>query len=123
METETFKIYLIKCKMCRNILIELSTKYVLDGHSKIFIKRDISNCDTQVLRNELYINEENLNEWINHEIEIAEWTKGKLKCPKCTARVGSFDFVTGQKCLCHQYVLPPVHFVNSKVDFVDSIKK
>ena len=36
------------------------------------------------------------------------WTKGKLNCPNCQAKIGGFDFVAGA-----QY---PVHIVKSKVD-------
>ncbi|KAJ9580748.1 hypothetical protein L9F63_024074, partial [Diploptera punctata] len=44
------------------------------------------------------------------------WQKGRLNCPKCRGRVGSFDFVSGLKCDCGKHVLPPVHVVRSKVD-------
>lgn len=45
-----------------------------------------------------------------------EWTKGKLNCPNCEARVGSFDFTARSKCACGSTVLPAVHLVKSKVD-------
>lgn len=38
-------------------------------------------------------------------------------CPKCNGRLGSFDFVSGTKCPCGQYVLPAVHVVNGKIDW------
>lgn len=44
------------------------------------------------------------------------WLKGKLICPNCNLRVGSFDFVSGMKCLCKKYLLPQIHLVKSKVD-------
>jgi len=45
-----------------------------------------------------------------------DWQKGKLSCPNCNLRVGSFDFVGGMKCPCKKYVLPQIHLVKSKVD-------
>lgn len=46
----------------------------------------------------------------------AGWTKGRLNCPNCEARVGSFDFVSQSTCACGLSVLPAVHVVKSKVD-------
>lgn len=46
----------------------------------------------------------------------AGWTKGRLNCPNCEARVGSFDFVSQSTCACGTSVLPAVHLVKSKVD-------
>ena len=39
------------------------------------------------------------------------WTKGKISCPHCSARIGGFDFVGGS-------VSPdfPIYLVRSKVD-------
>ena len=41
------------------------------------------------------------------------WTKGKLSCPSCSARVGGFDFVSGSSCSS------PVYLVRSRVDLLD----
>lgn len=41
------------------------------------------------------------------------WTKGKLSCPSCCARVGGFDFVSGSTCSS------PVYLVRSRVDLLD----
>ena len=41
------------------------------------------------------------------------WTKGKLSCPSCSARVGGFDFVSGTSCSS------PVYLVKSRVDLLD----
>jgi len=45
-----------------------------------------------------------------------DWQKGKLSCPNCNLRVGSFDFIGGMKCPCKKYVLPQIHLVKSKTD-------
>lgn len=45
-----------------------------------------------------------------------DWQKGKLSCPNCNLRVGSFDFICGMKCPCKKFVLPQIHMVKSKVD-------
>lgn len=112
----------IKCRKCRTIITKVSAKNLLDAHFETFsrIPTQIeSDCQTIVGRTEVYLNEDTLEPWIQKEIEKSEWTKGKLKCIKCTANVGSFDFVAGQKCDCKEYNSPAVHFIQSKIDLED----
>lgn len=48
-------------------------------------------------------------------------TSGKITCPKCQGRLGSFDFVRSfRTCPCGESVLPPVHLLRDRVDFIDS---
>ncbi|KAF4518437.1 hypothetical protein B566_EDAN002090 [Ephemera danica] len=51
--------------------------------------------------------------------EISGWTKGRLNCPQCQARVGGFDFVSGARCPCSG-ALPSVHVIRSKADLKSS---
>lgn len=114
----------IKCRKCRIIITKVFADNLLDAHSDKFAKDRAeiqSECPTIIGRTEIYLNEDALEKWIQDEIERSEWTKGKLKCIKCTANVGSFDFVTGQKCDCKQFNQPSVHFIRSKVD-VEEVK-
>lgn len=46
-----------------------------------------------------------------------EWSRGRLHCYKCSARIGLFDFISGSKCSCQKYVLPGVQIGKSKVDY------
>lgn len=102
--------------------MKVSPDNLLDAHSGTFSK-DLaqiqSECPSISIRTEVYLNEDALEPWIQNEIEKSEWTKGKLKCIKCTANVGSFDFVTCQKCECKQFNQPSVHFICSKIDLED----
>lgn len=110
----------IKCRKCRTIIMKISATQILDAHSTQFtndLAQIKSDCPTIANRTEIYFNEDELESWIQDEIQRSEWTKGKLKCHKCTANVGSFDFVSaGQKCDCKQFNQPPVHFIRSKID-------
>jgi len=108
----------IKCRKCRSTLTNVPSNVLLSAHNEQYSNDpDIkSNCPSVVGRTEIYINEEHLDQWIESEIENSEWTKGKLKCSKCSSNVGSFDFVTGQKCECRLFNQPSVHFIRSKVD-------
>lgn len=114
----------IKCRKCRTVIMKVSGDNLLDAHSGKYSQHAAqiqSDCTSIIGRTEMYFNEDALESWIQDEIEKSEWTKGKLKCTKCTANVGSFDFVTGQKCDCKQFNQPSVHFIRSKID-LESIK-
>ena len=41
--------------------------------------------------------------------------EGNLGCPKCGARIGSFDW-SGMQCSCGTWVSPAIQVVKSKVD-------
>lgn len=113
----------IKCRKCRTVISNVASSKLMNAHSEPFsIDLDAQHdCPTVSGRTELYIMEDAFDKWIQDEIERSEWTKGKLKCIKCSSNVGSFDFVTGQNCECRQYNQPSVHFIRSKVD-VETIK-
>lgn len=63
-----------------------------------------------------YLKDEVVETWLQAQIDAGEWIKGKINCPHCTLRIGSFDFVSGKLCDCGQHVLPPIHIVKSRVD-------
>lgn len=42
-------------------------------------------------------------------------TEGKLSCPKCGAKIGSFVW-HGERCPCGEWVVPAFHIQTSKVD-------
>jgi len=51
-------------------------------------------------------------EWMKDDILVLE---GKLACPKCKAKVGTFSWV-GQSCPCGRWIVPAFHLASSKVD-------
>lgn len=108
----------LKCRKCRTVLTKVSSEQLLNAHCDPFSHEAAqdSHCPSITGRTEIYLPEEGLCEWISAEVERSEWTRGKLKCPKCTANVGSFDFFTGQKCECREFNQPPVHLIMSKID-------
>lgn len=113
----------IRCRQCRTvIMMKVLASNLLDAHSDNFsiMFQCESKCPSVVARTEIYLNEDAVEPWIQEEIEKSEWTKGKLKCIKCASNVGSFDFVTGQKCDCKLFNQPSVHFIKSKVDLEHS---
>ncbi|CAH0405679.1 unnamed protein product [Chilo suppressalis] len=47
---------------------------------------------------------------------------GKLACPACCAKVGSFSWVLGCKCPCGQKVAPAFYLVPSKVEWSNIVQ-
>ncbi|XP_001631042.2 uncharacterized protein LOC5510593 [Nematostella vectensis] len=54
--------------------------------------------------------------WIHVIIVKAQWTEGKIYCPKCKSRIGAFNFIHGVRCSCFTYVIPAVWIQKCKVD-------
>lgn len=116
----------IKCRKCRTRLLCVQPKDILNAHNEeACLEGNVneSNCLTVQERNEIFLLEDNLPEWISKEVETSQWTKGKLKCSGCDSRVGSFDFISGTRCHCSKGVLPSVHLVRSKVDLPLNLNK
>lgn len=57
--------------------------------------------------------------WMNN---ITNLTEGKLHCPKCNTRLGSFSWVMGTQCPCGCNVAPSFYLVPSKVDWCNVVK-
>ncbi|XP_030767050.1 dual specificity protein phosphatase MPK-4-like, partial [Sitophilus oryzae] len=56
--------------------------------------------------------------WMN----VSQVTQGKLHCPKCSNKVGSFSWVMGCQCPCGVKVAPAFYLVPSKIDYTNVVK-
>lgn len=97
-----------RCRRCRHNLLQEDTAEVEAGCSLCM--------EDEAQSPVWYLQEENVPPWIQHCIEEACWTRGKLSCPKCGGRLGSFDFTVQSKCGSGLHVMPCVHLVRSRVD-------
>ncbi|XP_044595438.1 dual specificity protein phosphatase MPK-4-like isoform X2 [Cotesia glomerata] len=64
-----------------------------------------------------------------HFIEPLAWMRdiihnveGKLNCPKCETKLGSFSWVSGCQCPCGAKVAPAFYLVPSKVDWSNVVQ-
>ncbi|KAF2892713.1 hypothetical protein ILUMI_13461 [Ignelater luminosus] len=108
----------IKCKKCRHTLLDETEcqSLLLNAHNTA-VNEDVE-CSTITDKTLLFLSEDNLPDWVKKSVEEDNWTKGKLMCTHCGARIGAFDFVSGIKCACEGFVLPSVYLIKSKVDVV-----
>ncbi|XP_018323402.2 dual specificity protein phosphatase MPK-4-like [Agrilus planipennis] len=53
---------------------------------------------------------------------ITQTTQGKLHCPKCGTKLGSFSWIMGCQCPCGCQVAPAFYLTPSKIDWTDVVK-
>jgi DNA-directed RNA polymerase subunit RPC12/RpoP len=67
-----------------------------------------------------YIPEECMPEWISCNLDKGDWVKGKVNCPQCGSRVGSYNFVSGIRCPCGSKVGAYTRFVGFYIGDTDT---
>lgn len=104
-----------KCRKCRTVLFNKNS--VLTCHGKLQENTSGDDC-SKSFSDVLFVSEQPQIDWIVNQIDLSEWTKGRLTCPtpKCGARLGSFNFVEDKKCICRKHFLASVQVIKSKVD-------
>ncbi|CAG9864146.1 unnamed protein product [Phyllotreta striolata] len=108
----------MKCKKCRKaILNESEVKQFVDAHNSKF-DSDPEECDSIRNGTNVYLTTYKLPAWLLDQIDAENWTKGKIHCPHCQNKIGTFDHIGGQKCSCAKYELAPISFVKSKIDLI-----
>ncbi|XP_022807228.1 uncharacterized protein LOC111344276 isoform X3 [Stylophora pistillata] len=65
-----------------------------------------------------FLEDEEMLPWVHDSVEEAQWTEGKLYCPKCKSRIGAFDFIHGIHCNCGKFIIPAVWIQKSRVDLI-----
>lgn len=106
----------VKCKHCRKNLFNKECISLFTSHNEI--KKNLTDvgCETNNFESCSYISVEKLPKWIEHTINQESWTKGRLHCPNCNNRIGTFNFVNELKCNCSKFITLPIKITNSKVD-------
>ncbi|XP_033732620.1 dual specificity protein phosphatase 12-like [Pecten maximus] len=110
-----------KCKKCRQALFKKSgliTHYVGEGEAAFDWRSRIpasrkeaveSGESTTTCRQSLFI------EPVRWMADSISEPLGKLSCPKCSSKIGSFVW-HGEKCPCGAWVAPAFHIRTNKVD-------
>ncbi|XP_061409294.1 E3 ubiquitin-protein ligase RNF180 [Lethenteron reissneri] len=107
---------ILRCWKCRRPLMDSSN--LLSSHGEQLNPRDCEGkCEREDESSIWYINQENVPSWLTTEMDRGQWTKGKLHCPHCGGRLGSFNFVIPSRCLCGEYMVPAVQICKSRVDY------
>ena len=54
--------------------------------------------------------------------DITHHVEGKLNCPKCGTKLGSFSWIAGSQCPCGSTIAPAFYLVPSKVDWSNAVQ-
>ncbi|XP_034194324.1 dual specificity protein phosphatase MPK-4 [Osmia lignaria lignaria] len=54
--------------------------------------------------------------------DIIHNVEGKLNCPKCGTKLGSFSWIAGSQCPCGSKIAPAFYLVPSKVDWSNAVQ-
>ncbi|XP_076654009.1 dual specificity protein phosphatase MPK-4 isoform X1 [Halictus rubicundus] len=54
--------------------------------------------------------------------DITHNVEGKLSCPKCSTKLGSFSWIAGSQCPCGSKIAPAFYLVPSKVDWSNAVQ-
>jgi len=97
------------CRMCRTVLFGKNhlVEHKQNQHSFNRKKHNQNSCQS------LFCNESVL-EWLSQEGQDNE---GKLVCPKCSVKVGHWNW-SGAQCSCGTWVVPAVQIPHSRVDTI-----
>lgn len=109
-----------KCRKCRQPLFRSSGimthtvgqgEAAFDWRSKVHSSKSVEQSEDRLCAQSLFIEPV---QWMAESINQLD---GKILCPKCHAKLGSFIWY-GEKCPCGAWVAPAFHIQKSKVDEV-----
>ncbi|KAA0201217.1 hypothetical protein HAZT_HAZT003906 [Hyalella azteca] len=110
----------VRCIGCRTQLLDSENHRLLDAHSAPLHSSSTGSediCPSLKDKSHLYLDAENLPNFAYSAVMESGFTTARLKCPKCSSRIGAFNFVKGCQCGCGAHILPSVHLIFSKVDY------
>jgi dual specificity phosphatase 12 len=94
-----------------DVIEELADKMVTSTLSNKSLTRDQEVC------NQTYFVEP--ISWMKDVINSVE---GKLYCPSCKTKIGSFNWLMASKCPCGKQVSPSFYLVPSKIDYSNVVQ-
>ncbi|CAH3154797.1 unnamed protein product [Porites lobata] len=106
-----------RCRKCRILLFSVRE---LESHTVSTdqvnqVSSDLASFDKC---SSWFLKDEDILPWIAESVEEAQWTEGKIYCPKCKSRIGAFDFIHGIQCNCGKFTIPAIWIQKSRVDHV-----
>ncbi|GBG29032.1 Dual specificity protein phosphatase 12 [Hondaea fermentalgiana] len=114
-QAEEARVTVYCCQRCRCALFtsrQLSSQHATGQHDFGYFKRVKDSGTLGKDCSSLFLSEP--NEWMS-ALAMADEVVGKLNCPKCGHRVGSFAWA-GSQCSCGTWIVPAIQVPLSKVD-------
>lgn len=124
-----------RCKKCRRIVASASNilphapreKQIWRHISTKHGAKDSENCDKPVQKKDESARVELCNKiyfveplaWMP---DIMHTVEGKLNCPKCNTKLGSYSWIAGSQCPCGSKIAPAFYLVPSKLDWSNVVQ-
>lgn len=103
------------CRKCRTVVFENSCLAEHEVSQQSISYRKMSKDRTRTAAScTSYFLDEAKSEWIR-ETACRDVYEGKLDCPKCETRLGTFNWA-GSQCSCGTWVTPSLKIIKSKID-------
>ncbi|XP_065830140.1 dual specificity protein phosphatase 12-like isoform X2 [Oscarella lobularis] len=118
---ESLELY--RCRKCRRLLFTSSTTLTHErGEGSVAFEKKKRGLAVQVPLDPCSSYFAEPVEWMRETLQIGS-VDGKLLCPKCKARIGSFNWA-GMQCSCARWITPAFQFHKSRIDkIINSISK
>ncbi|GLV41145.1 MAPK Phosphatase 4 [Carabus blaptoides fortunei] len=116
------KVY--RCKKCRRIVASESNvishternKLYWNGKNRPDNKEETSDTEKDVCVQTYFV------EPIAWMKNVTQTVQGKLHCPKCSSKLGSFSWIMGCQCPCGTKVSPAFYLIPSKVEWSNAVQ-
>uniref|UniRef100_A0A0A9XAB3 Dual specificity protein phosphatase 12 n=1 Tax=Lygus hesperus TaxID=30085 RepID=A0A0A9XAB3_LYGHE len=106
-----------RCCKCRRIVASASNVLPHFSGRRMSWKRSSDDFRHEEYCKQIYFIEPLA--WMKNALHSVE---GKLNCPKCNNKLGSFSWVMGCQCPCGSKVAPAFYLVPSKVEWSNMVK-
>lgn len=102
-----------KCRKCRRVLFNLGNVFGHNRGEKFTWKDPVKDSpgDVQACTEKIFI--EPLV-WMK---DVRTQTSGKLVCPRCSAKLGSYSWIDYCVCACRTKIFPFFYITPSKIDY------
>nr|XP_008123082.1 PREDICTED: E3 ubiquitin-protein ligase RNF180 isoform X1 [Anolis carolinensis]XP_008123089.1 PREDICTED: E3 ubiquitin-protein ligase RNF180 isoform X1 [Anolis carolinensis] len=107
------QVAMLRCWKCQKYIANFES--LMKEQTTHLFEQPCSSATSQDTCNVWHMNVDALPDWMTCIIEKAQWTTGKLNCPFCGDRLGSFNFVNNMKCSCGQFT--NIHLCKKRTDF------
>ncbi|XP_011059034.1 PREDICTED: dual specificity protein phosphatase 12-like isoform X2 [Acromyrmex echinatior] len=124
-----------RCKKCRRIVASASNilphapreKQIWRHISAKSAPKDGESCDKLIQRRDESARVEFCDKiyfveplaWMP---DITHTVEGKLNCPKCNTKLGSYSWIAGSQCPCGSKIAPAFYLVPSKLDWSNVVQ-
>lgn len=114
----------VSCKQRDKISRQIKDLEKTDNHDDagVAVTKKLANEEVTVTSLEVPCNKTYFLEPLAWMPDILHSCEGKLNCPKCNSKLGSFSWISGCQCPCGSKIAPAFYLIPSKVDWSNAVQ-